>query len=51
MKDSETFTKFGKFTVAPGREVYGELRVAGKESSLYTYSISSNDSASVLSYQ
>src|SRR5438067_8708816 len=35
MTDSETFTKFGKFTVAPGREVHGELRVAGKESSLY----------------
>jgi hypothetical protein len=35
MKDPETFTKFGKFTVAPGKEVYGELRVAGKESSLY----------------
>lgn len=35
MKDSETFTKFGKFSVAPGQEVYGELRVAGKDSSLY----------------
>jgi len=35
MRDSETFTKFGKFFVAPEKEIYGELRVAGKESSLY----------------
>ncbi len=35
MQISETFVKFGKFRVAPEKEVYGELRVAGKESSLY----------------
>jgi len=40
MKDPKTFPRFGKFTVAPGREVYGELRVAGKESLLYTYCMS-----------
>ncbi len=35
MSDPEVFTKFGKFVVAPCKEVYGELRVAGKETSLY----------------
>src|SRR5208283_956950 len=35
MRATEGFTKFGKFSIAPDRQVYGELRVAGKETSLY----------------
>lgn len=35
MNSAEVFTKFGKFSVAPAREVYGELRVAGEKTSLY----------------
>jgi hypothetical protein len=35
MGTAEGFTKSGKFSVAPDRQVYGELRVAGKETSLY----------------
>lgn len=35
MQNPVTYTKFGKFLVAPEKEVYGELRVAGRESSLY----------------
>lgn len=35
MSDVEEFTKFGRFAIAPDRLVYGELRVAGKETSLY----------------
>jgi len=31
----DSFTKFGKFLVATGKEVTGELRVAGKNSELY----------------
>src|SRR5437763_181979 len=35
MTQPETFTKFGKFVIASGKEVFGELRVAGKSSQLY----------------
>jgi ApeA N-terminal domain 1 len=35
MKNLEAFTQFGKFLIAPDREVFGELRIAGAESSLY----------------
>jgi hypothetical protein len=34
MGNSETFTKFGKFLIS-GNELWGELRVAGKDSMLY----------------
>ncbi|MEK7563270.1 MAG: hypothetical protein AAB544_02655, partial [Patescibacteria group bacterium] len=35
MTEAEAFTKFGKFLIAPAKEVYGELRVGGKDTSLY----------------
>lgn len=35
MTIGETFTKFGKFVIAPGKELWGELHVAGKNSLLY----------------
>ena len=35
MKNEEFFTKFGKFSITSGRQVDGELRVAGKETQLY----------------
>ncbi len=35
MRTAQGFTKFGKFSIAADREIYGELRVAGKETSLY----------------
>lgn len=35
MRTGDGFTKFGKFSIAPERQINGELRVAGKESSLY----------------
>lgn len=35
MTTTEVFSMFGKFSVAPAKEVYGELRIAGKETSLY----------------
>jgi ApeA N-terminal domain 1 len=35
MTIAETFTKFGKFVIAPGKELLGELHVAGKNSLLY----------------
>ncbi len=35
MSNSTVFTKSGKFFVASGGEIYGELRVAGKDTSLY----------------
>lgn len=35
MKSAEGFTKFGTFSVGPARQVRGELRVAGEDTSLY----------------
>jgi hypothetical protein len=35
VEDPEVFTKFGKFVVSQDNEVYGELRIAGKETLLY----------------
>ncbi len=35
MTNTETFTKFGKFVIDSGKELFGELRVAGKDSQLY----------------
>jgi len=35
MTTPETFTKFGKFVIASGKELWGELHVAGKNSLLY----------------
>lgn len=35
MPTPETFTKSGKFVIASGKELWGELRVAGKNSLLY----------------
>jgi hypothetical protein len=35
MTTPETFTKFGKFVIASGKELWGELHVAGKNSMLY----------------
>lgn len=35
MANEVVFSKFGKFTISPGREVSGELRVAGRKTSLY----------------
>lgn len=35
MTTPETFTKFGKFVIASGKELWGELHVAGKDSMLY----------------
>lgn len=34
MTDPETFTKFGKFLIS-GKDLWGELRVAGRNSVLY----------------
>ena len=35
MRTAEGFTKFGKFSIAADKQVYGELRVAGTQTSLY----------------
>lgn len=35
MSKPETFTKFGKFVIGSGKELFGELHVAGKDSLLY----------------
>lgn len=35
MTEAEVFTKFGKFLIALAKKVYGELRVGGKDTSLY----------------
>lgn len=34
MTEAETFTKFGKFSIS-GKELWGELQVAGTNSLLY----------------
>jgi hypothetical protein len=35
MTKPETFTKFGKFVIDSGKELFGELHVAGRDSLLY----------------
>lgn len=47
MRNYESFTKFGKFSIVPGRHVDGELRVAGKETLLYLWDDESFHSLSI----
>lgn len=35
MDELEQFKRAGKFTVSPGKEIYGELTFAGPNTSLY----------------